>query len=479
MEGLAVLHVDDILVTGAERGIESFSGVIDCFQHTGISFLTEDNSLTYLGLDLTMHARDIHVQQTNYIEQKLQGVMESDLFIDRRIRIDAAKQRTVTKQMIGSLLWLTVTRSDLNHRISVLASSAVSAIDDFDKFRAWTRDANKIVEYVKTVQEYLSIASPISFVPAGMQDIITNLQCYCFVGASFGALPGEKSLESYVFVIGMVKSRDGDFVANGCVLDCASKKLHRVCRSSLAAEVLALSDGCDIALWNKTLLVEISSGRFLREILEPANGYLLQTPFGLVPSVEEVQLEMKELAMKADMGRTVVAEKSDLNLNDEPKVLSDEDSKENMDKIRGNLFKFDNKYVDLLKLLVFTDSANAYASILSGHPATLERTLRIQLSYVRDLSTLCCISFIDKDYNLADAGTKTVGGKKRLLHIAMSYNTFKFGFWAVRKYGNLRTCGKNCAHLQKKNENAMCSVNGFSWVVTKKERVRMSEALHG
>ena len=441
MEGLEVLHADDILVTGTEKGIESFRSVIDCFQHTGISFLTEDKSLTYFGLDLAMHTRDIHVQQTNYIEQKLQGVMESDLSVDRRIRIDAAMQRAVTKQMIGSLLWLTVARSDLDHRISALASSAVSAIGDFDRFRAWIGDADKIVEYVKTVQVYLRISRPISFVPAGMQDIITKLQCYCFVGASFGSLPGGKSLESYVFAIGMVRSRDGDFVANGRVLGCASEKLHRVCRSSLAAEVLALNDGRDIALRNETLLVEISSGRFFREIPEPSSGYLLQTPLGLVPSGEEVQQEMKELAMKADTEKSLPSKKHEMNLKDEPKMLSVEDSKENMDRIRGNLVQFDNKYVGMLKLLVFTDSANAYASILSGHPATSERTLRIQLSYVRDLSALCCVSFIDKDYNLADAGAKTVGGKNRLLHIAMSYSAFKFGFLGrkkVRGFMNIR-----------------------------------------
>ena len=181
-----------------------------------------------------------------------------------------------------------------------------------------------------------------------------------------------------------MKSRDGDFVSRGSVPGCASEKLYRVCRSSLAADVLSLSDGCDIAMWNKTLLVDVIIGRFLREIPEPSQGYMMQTPFGLVPSVVEVQNEMMKLPGKAQsagyVGKEVADESKDAPIvkND----LADPGTTAEMMRIRSNLTHFENKYVEMLKLMLFTDSTNAYASILSGHPATSERTLRIQLSYV-------------------------------------------------------------------------------------------------
>ena len=217
----------------------------------------------------------------------------------------------------------------------------------------------------------------------------------------------------------------------------------------MAAEVLALPNGCDIALWNKTLPVEMLTGKFPKELLEPAEGYILQTPFGLVPSIEEVQKELYSITSRYRANQTDGAG----TIQDKQDKKNEIDSEARSKKIRSKLSDFETKYVDLLKLLVFADSSNAYDSILSGHPATAERTLRIQLSYVRDLSNLRCLSFIDKDYNIADSGAKTIGGEKRLLHIAMMYNAFKFGFLGRKEVGKFTNVRGNLKAVESTRAN--------------------------
>lgn len=54
--------------------------------------------------------------------------------------------------------------------------------------------------------------------------------------------------------------------------------------------------------------------------------------------------------------------------------------------------------------------------------------IRAQLRYIRDLTSGRCLSFIDKNCHVADAGTKSKGSKSRLLMILMMYNAFMFGF---------------------------------------------------
>ena len=111
---------------------------------------------------------------------------------------------------------------------------------DTVEFRSWIRDA-------KTDRDGSIGTCIFEFVFAATICAWANLRIYIptasilFLGASSGASPSGESLESYVFVVGEVKSRDGDFVANGCAIGCDSEILGRACRSSLAADALALS----------------------------------------------------------------------------------------------------------------------------------------------------------------------------------------------------------------------------------------------
>ena len=82
---------------------------------------------------------------------------------------------------------------------------------------------------------------------------------------------------------------------------------------------------------------------------------------------------------------------------------------------------------NLVKTLVMADCANAYSSIASGYPRCVEKQLRISLSCIRDMTDVLNISFVDKDFNLADSSTKEYGLEK-IATAFLDSGYFKVGF---------------------------------------------------
>ena len=251
--------------------------------------------MIYLGLDISRLGNCIRLHQETYASRKLHEVDLGDIYRENRFKITSEKRRSITKQVIGALVWTSQTRSDYNPAIAELSSSAVDAAPGEKRFRMWIEKSNGVVRKLKESKAYINSKSPLAFVPKNPMSIITQVQMFCFVDASHASLPGSGSLQSYVLLAGRVKRRDGDIVAQGCLLDCASYKIRRVCKSSLSAEVSALGNGIDVALWSRVLWIEIASGRFLKELLEANESYVLQTPFGAAPAASEVRQEVSEI----------------------------------------------------------------------------------------------------------------------------------------------------------------------------------------
>ena len=70
------------------------------------------------------------------------------------------------------------------------------------------------------------------------------------------------------------------------------------------------------------------------------------------------------------------------------------------DEVEKGLMTFESLGEAVLSycwLLLLTDSANCYASLLRGKPCTVEKCVRIQSSYLRDLLDAIALTFIDKD----------------------------------------------------------------------------------
>ena len=123
---------------------------------------------------------------------------------------------------------------------------------------------------------------------------------------------------------------------------------------------MAISNGCDLSMWLRMMTIEMITGLFLREVIGARNGYSIISPFGYAPGISEVRTELGELITETEE-------------TDEERSKKDQEQLLTEKTLREKLFTFDREQIDLCKLLALTDSANAYASLVSGHPAPNER----------------------------------------------------------------------------------------------------------
>ena len=430
---VCIVHVGDILVTGSPLGHAKFAAEIGCFVHSGIEEITESTPTTYLGLGIAKRGKSFQVHQEEYPNTRVRATLLEDVVRGGTFIVNREKRETLMRQTIGSLLWLNMTRMDCSHEVAWLASSTTMVLDDVQLFEKWVTRGNKLIIFAHQNFRYINYASPLNWIPKSPTEALSALHLYCFTDASHASLPKEASVHSYTLLIGRIMSRNGDFLANGNVIDDGSKKIHRVCKSSLSAEVVSLGTALDLTLRTKVLVVEFPTGRFIREILDSADNYALQTPFDPAPSTIAVKQEISDMSQSVDNlfdGRDAPALQEQLEeavargIQEAEKKFAD---------------AFNESRVEMLKTFVFTDASNAYSSIISGFPSTTERFLRTNSPYIRDLAPLIALTYIDKDYNLSDSGSKSNNGQYSLslLLLAMQYNTFKFGFIGRKKIRGL------------------------------------------
>ena len=253
-----------------------------------------------------------------------------------------------------------------------------------------------------------------------------------------------------VMLVGKVEIRNGDILASGAVLDFMAKKIYRVCKSSLAAECVGISNGADIGLWTRVLGVELFTGVFLREMVDCNNSYSATSPFGFSPGLSDIKHEMQPLinwpCHPGGVSSPVITKLPPTDACQEK-------------TLRDKLFAFGQEQVGVMKLLMLTGSANAYSSLVTGFPRTAEKSLRIILPYTRNLLTVMCISFIDKDYNLADCGTKSETRILSLWKKVLQFNIPKIGFMGRSWVQDKRTQARE----QKKKPHP-CKNSNSKWI---------------
>ena len=413
LHALAAIHVDDILVSATSLGWESFKKVVDGYRHSGIKMIDETEALMYLGLDIGKENGKIFLSQESYISGKLYATDEKSLYTPKGEMIPEGKRKTECKKLIGSLLWAIQTRPEQCHKISALASDIVTAVKDEAEFLKWIRRGNKLVSILKGEQYRIYFQSPIPWIPDSVAELANCIQIFAFCDASYGSMRDNGSIESAFIIVGRVKFRNGDLSCQGCYIDSCARKIHRVCRSSLGAEAVALANSADLSIWIRVLLLEMIMGQFCKELVDPSTQFKLLIPFGAAPTNEDVFNEL--------FGK----EKTPAQVFD---LRGESKQKEMLEKAMRKLEENPDYMQSWCRLLLMTDSYNCYSSILSGSPKNSEKSINIQLAYVRDISESLALTFIDKNFNLADCSTKTHGDNNKILRTFLKYGCFKIGF---------------------------------------------------
>ena len=221
-------------------------------------------------------------------------------------------------------------------------------------------------------------------------------------------------LRDCMITMGCAKARNGAALCFGNLLGCGAKKIHRTCMSSLSAEIISLSNVCDLSVWTRAVCLGILVGGMFQDLALPNILYKLVTPFGAPPVASQISDEIHN--------RT--AEKNRLGEVDE----HEEQTARRRDI--QTLFQPNGRFnlINLLETLILTDSANAYPSVLPGNPNVSDRQTRIALSAVRDLAETTVLSFVGKNCNLADVRAKSERSNLDILLAFLKKGRFTIGF---------------------------------------------------
>ena len=160
------------------------------------------------------------------------------------------------------------------------------------------------------------------------------------------------------------------------------------------------------------------TGSFEKTIIQPKSSFRLCSPFQESPSMNTVLSELE---------RNATNETTAFDLHSESL---------NKDKLINQLFDKSHKGDDIVfwcRMLLMTDSANCFSSILSGSPSSTEKSVRIILAYLRDMCEVISLTFIDHNYNLTDSPTKEKGGNHAILLSFLRWGIFRIGFLGRRK----------------------------------------------
>ena len=417
--GMAAIHVDDIMFGCNSKRWEIVEPVIQTFTHSGLTKLVTGSSVMYLGLDVCKRKDHFELSQSSFIEERLHTTDLADLRNGKGNPLETEKLLSVGRQMIGALLWILQTRVDVSHHICMLASSLHDSVKKgIVEFEKWVVKANKLMikvkEQVITIKYYPLWARNVQ----NSMELASSLFLFAFSDASHGSLVNHGSMESNMLILGIPKTRDGTILCKGNFIESSSRKIIRTCRSSLSAETVSLYNTCDLALWLRVLIIEILLGKVYREIVDGSESYKLITPFGRAPLASQIIDEL-----------------------DLPRPLKPAEVKEMTNEA---LFHKNHALLaleNLVKTLLLTDSANAYSSVLSGNPSCAEKQTRIGLGCVRDRSDVITLSFIDKDFNLADATTKERSNFK-ILHLFFEEGYFRIGFLGREEVGKRKKAKK-------------------------------------
>ncbi|XP_038983646.1 uncharacterized mitochondrial protein AtMg00810-like [Phoenix dactylifera] len=230
---LLLLYVDDMVITG-----DDMSGIHTLQQFLGQQFEMKDlGSLSYfLGLEVTSSSDGYYLSQAKYASELISraGLTDSKT-VDSPLEMNAKllptdgellTDATLYRQLVGSLIYLTVTRPDISY--------AVTLVSQFMHAPRSTHYAAvlRILRYVKgTLFHGLHFSA------------YSTLDIQAYSDADWAGDPTDRrSTTGYCFLLG------------SSLISWKSKKQTVVSRSSTEAEYRALADTTSEFLWLRWLL---------------------------------------------------------------------------------------------------------------------------------------------------------------------------------------------------------------------------------
>ena len=233
--GMLASHIDDFLHVGDAMFDEKVTNKL-CERF--VAGKKSSSEFKYTGYQVTQYSDHIVLDQNDYLDGVSPAMLSAERGMQKSNEL-TAEEATQYRSIIGSLNWVWQgTRPDLAFELTQLST----------KFKSST--VSDLIDVNKLLQKARASKCEVVFGDLGA---VEGWRIITFADASFGNLcNGTGSCIGYlVFLVGMND--------NCCAIVWRSGKARRVCKSTLAAEMMALLEGIEESIYVKTLIVNTLS----------------------------------------------------------------------------------------------------------------------------------------------------------------------------------------------------------------------------
>ena len=233
--GMLVIFVDDVLWGGTHVFKEKVISKLKSELEVGSE---KDSAFEYIGISMVQNEDySIVINQKQYIDSILEMI---ELTRDRESQknsLISSTERKLLKSAVGRLNWVSgITRPDISFMVGTVCTGRKATVEDLIK-------TNKIIKHVKSTPTDILFPQLIDLKQAHIKVYTDASYQNCSDGGSQGG--------HVVFITDGTKSSPVAW---------HSKKVQRIVHSTLAAETLALVEGCETAYMEARRLAEIITG---------------------------------------------------------------------------------------------------------------------------------------------------------------------------------------------------------------------------
>ena len=256
--GVIAIHVDDFIYGGYDEFENNIIKRVRSVFEVGTETSTP---MKFLGMNVDQDDNyEITFNQNDYLSDI--NIKESIIKGDKRRDLSAEEQRDF-RGIVGQLNWITSrTNPIISFDVCQLSTKLSQAtVGDFHYARKVIQQAIKPVTL-----NFVNLQAPV------------YLLAYC--DASFANLPDGSSQGGYIIFL-------ADAKRNVSPIAWCSKKLQRVCRSSLAAEVMAIVETIDMCVWLRYMISEVFDEEILTTIVRTDNKSLYDNINSTTPADEK------------------------------------------------------------------------------------------------------------------------------------------------------------------------------------------------
>ena len=229
--GIISCFVDDVIWGGCN----GFNDIIEKLKQKFEISIENSKAFTYIGIDINqLHDKTICINQNSYVSS-INPIPLSDEQSSHLHDKVTEEERSLYRAAIGQLIWVaSSSRPEISFDVCEASTKVTSAIiADIVKI-------NKVIKYVKSTSSFIKFPK--------LQ--LDSLHIKTFTDASFNNLPNGGSQGGQILFL-------CDKMNNCSPLVWSSTKIKRVVRSTLAAETMSATEGCDTAFFISKLVREV------------------------------------------------------------------------------------------------------------------------------------------------------------------------------------------------------------------------------